>query len=88
MVDALHTFMLIYSEDGLAAARAWLKETGFEENQFFADLVRAAVYAIPRAKEKGMFVLPEAKTLESIRSTIFDEIPAPPELLPDLLLPI
>jgi hypothetical protein len=88
MVDALHTFMIIYAEDGLAAARAWLKETGFGDKPSFAGLVRAAIYAIPRARDKGVFVLPEAKTLESIRATIFDEILAPVEHLPDLVLPI
>jgi putative DNA methylase len=76
-VDALHTFMLVYDEDGLGAARAWLARTGYADDAKFHDLVRAALYAVPRTRAKDKFVLPEAQTLESIRANIFEDIAAP-----------
>jgi len=77
LIDALHALMLIYAEEGLAAAKAWLSRTGIGDDQKFRDLVEAAINAIPRVKEKGEFVRPEAAALEGLRSTIFDDIAAP-----------
>lgn len=79
LLDALHALMLTYEEDGLTAARAWLTRTGQTDSQQFRDLVEAALRAVPRTKEDGEFVRPEARTLESLRATLFDGIPAPPE---------
>ncbi len=77
LVDALHTLMLLYDEDGLHAARSWFERSGFADEPRFKDLVRAALHAVPRAKVKGSFVRPEAATLESLRATMFDEIDPP-----------
>jgi putative DNA methylase len=86
-LDALHALMVIYDEDGLGAAREWLIRTGKGEDRRFADLVEAAIRAIPRVKEKGEFVRPEARTLEGLRATLFDEIqpPTEPGLQPEQL---
>lgn len=81
ILDALHVLMLIYDEDGRKAAESWLGRTGMSSDQKFRALIEAALRAIPRTKEKGEFVRPEAKLLESIRSSMFDDIPAPPELV-------
>ena len=74
--------MLTYDEDGLAAARAWLARTGRADDARFSDLVEAAIHAVPRVKDKGEYVRPEARTLEGLRATLFDHIEAPAE--PDL----
>lgn len=79
MIDALHALMLTYDEEGLPAARAWLERTGKGDDQRFADLVGAALHAIPRVKDKGEFARPEARTLEGLRATLFEQIPAPAE---------
>jgi putative DNA methylase len=79
LLDRLHILMLLYDEDGLAAARAWLDRGGLADDQRFRDLFRAALHAIPRVKVKGEFVRPEAQTLESLRATLFDDVPAPAE---------
>ena len=71
--------MLVYDEEGLTAARAWLDRTGFADDGRFRDLVHAAIHAVPRVKEKGGFARPEAATLDSLRATLFDDIPAPPD---------
>ena len=69
--------MLVYDEEGLAAARSWLARTGLAEDPRFVDLVRAALYAVPRVKDKGEFARPEARVLDSLRATLFEQIPAP-----------
>jgi len=79
MLDALHAFMLTYEEDGAGAARAWLERTGHVGDSRFRDLVLAAVHAIPRVRQGEEFVRPEARALEGIRITLFDDIPAPAE---------
>lgn len=79
MLDALHALMLTYDDDGLAAAGAWLTRTAKADDPRFADLVEAAIGAVPRVREKGELVRPEARTLEGLRATLFDHIPAPPE---------
>ncbi len=77
LLDALHALMVTYDDDGLAAARAWLDRTGKADDQRFADLLRAALHAIPRVSDKGELVCPEARSLEGIRATLFEGIDAP-----------
>jgi len=81
-IDRLHVLMLIYDEDGLPAARAWLARTGMGDDTRFADLLQAALSAIPRVKDKGQFVRPEARILDSLRTALFDHIPLPVEKSP------
>jgi len=76
-LDRLHALMLVYDEEGLAAARAWLARTGLSDDSRFTDMVRAALNAVPRVKDKGSFARPEARILDSLRGTLFDQIPAP-----------
>lgn len=79
LIDALHALMLTYDEEGLPAARAWLERTGKGDDPRFADLVAAALHAIPRVRDKGEFARPEARTIEGLRATLFEQIPAPVE---------
>jgi putative DNA methylase len=79
MLDGLHALMLTYAEEGLGAARVWLNRTGKAGDSHFHDLVEAALHAIPRTKDKGEFVRPEARALEGLRATLFDDIAAPSE---------
>jgi hypothetical protein len=80
LVDALHALMLVYDEEGLASSRSWLAKTGKEDDERFDALVEAAVHAIPRTRDKdGEFTRPEARVLESLRSTLFDWIEPPVE---------
>jgi adenine-specific DNA methylase len=80
-VDALHALMLLYEEEGLGSARAWLTRTGREDDQRFEALVRAALHAVPRVKKDDRFVRPEAAALEGIRTTLFPQIEAPADPL-------
>jgi hypothetical protein len=69
--------MLVYEEEGLSATKAWLSRTGKADDQRLHDLVEAAIRAVPRVKDKGEFVRPEARALEGLRATLFDDIAAP-----------
>jgi adenine-specific DNA methylase len=78
MVDALHALMLTFDEEGLAAARRWLQHTGKGDDERFTALFEAALHAVPRARDKnGAFTRPEARILESMRSSLFDGVAAP-----------
>lgn len=78
-IDGLHALMLVHDEEGLSAARAWLRATGKGDDPKFAALFEAALHAVPRAREKGQFVRPEARILESLRASLFDHVAAPAE---------
>lgn len=77
LIDGLHALMLVYEEEGLGAARAWLGRTGKADDQKFHDLVEAVIHAVPRVKDEGEFARPEAAALEGLRATLFDDITAP-----------
>ncbi|MDD7920011.1 DUF1156 domain-containing protein [Actinomycetospora callitridis] len=79
LVDALHALMLVYEEDGVRAAQSWLDRHRFADETRFRELVRAALHAVPRRKQKGVFVRPEARILDSLRTSFFDDI----HMLPD-----
>ena len=81
-LDALHALMLVYDEDGLGAAQAWLDRTGRRDDQRFAALVEAALNAIPRVRKKDELIRQEARVLESMRQTLFPSIEPPPEPTP------
>jgi hypothetical protein len=78
-LDALHSLMLTYDEDGLRSARAFLARSGLGDQARFRDLFRAALWAIPRTKDKGVFARPEARVLEGMRAALFEDTPAPPD---------
>jgi len=81
-LDAVHTAMLVYEEDGARACEAFLKRTGLRSNPTFEAVVQALLHAIPRTKKKGAFIRPEAQLLEEMRLSFFPdlEVPAEPEL--------
>ncbi len=76
-LDRLHTLMLVYDGEGLAAARSWLARSGLNNDSRLHDLVEASLNAVPRSKLKGDFVRPEARILDSLRTALFDDIAVP-----------
>lgn len=80
LIDALHSFMLVYDEDGVGPATKWLDSTGLKDDSTFSALIVAAIHAVPRSRSGLDFVRPEARVLESIRASLYAEaIPAPVE---------
>ena len=85
MIDALHALMLVYEEDGTRAAQAWLNRHDLTDDVRFKELVGAAIHAVPRRKNKGVFVRPEARVLDSLRTSFFDDLDLPPDPDAELL---
>lgn len=83
MLDRLHALMLTYDEEGLAAGKAWLARTGMGDDPRFTDLVAAALHAIPRVRDKGVFARPEARILDSLRAAFFEQISTPVDEEPE-----
>ena len=79
LIDAIHTAMLVYEEDGSKACEAFLKQTGLRNDAQFKAGLQAMVNAVPRAKEKGKFKRPEAETLEALCHAFFEDISLPVE---------
>jgi hypothetical protein len=82
-IDAAHTAMLIYHEDGAGACDVFLQNRGLKRDTTFRAVLQALINAIPRTKVKGAFVRPEADVLDRMRLAFYaDELTAPPEEAP------
>ena len=79
-LDAAHTAMLVYNEDGSRACEAFLKRSGLLGDSTFKMVLQAMINAIPRTRDKsGQFIRPESRTLDDLRLNFFDDITAPAE---------
>ncbi|MBM4431117.1 MAG: hypothetical protein FJ026_12335 [Chloroflexi bacterium] len=78
-LDAAHTAMLLYEEDGAAACEAFLQRTGLRKDATFKACLQALLNAIPRTRDKGQFVRPEARVLDDMRAMWFEELVVPVE---------
>lgn len=87
LIDAVHTAMLVYEEDGGKACEVFLKRTGLLTDARFKAAIQALVNAVPRTKEKGVFKRPEAAVLESLCRAFFDDVQLPVEEAPILVAP-
>ncbi len=80
LIDALHTAMLLYEEDGARACDLFLTSRGLKKDAQFRAALQALLNAVPRTRVKGQFVRPEARALDALRLAFFaEEIPAPVE---------
>jgi len=83
-IDAAHTAMLIYAEDGAGPCEAFLRESGLRNDGTFKACLQALINAIPRTRVKGKFVCLEAEVLENMRLAFFDDLQAPVKEQPQL----
>jgi len=79
LIDAIHTAMLVYDEDGSKACEVFLKRAGLMNDAQFKAGLQALVNAVPRTKEKDKFKRPEAATLEALCLAFFEDISLPVE---------
>jgi adenine-specific DNA methylase len=87
-IDALHTAMMIYDEDGAGACDVFLMNRGLKQDTTFKAGLQALINTIPRTKIKGTFVRPEADVLDRMRLAFYaDEFTVPPEEEPELPRP-
>ena len=85
LIDAVHTAMMVYDEDGSGACDVFLRNAGLKNDGAFKACLQALINAIPRSRVKGKFVRPEAGTLENMRLAFFDDLQAPVEPEPPVL---
>jgi hypothetical protein len=78
-IDALHTVMYVADHDGLPAAKSLIDRAGLQSDVAFRACLQGLVNAIPRTKQKGEWVRPEAGTLDRICSLYFPEVELPPD---------
>ena len=81
-LDAVHTALLVYEEDGARACETFLKRAGLLNDSTFKACLQALLNAIPRARARGKFIRPEAEALEGLRLAFFEELEAPAEEAP------
>src|SRR5208283_5154398 len=80
LIDALHTAMMVYEEDGSKACQVFIDRHGLRNDSRIKALVQAAMQAIPTTRGKdGRFLRPEMTTLDALRDVIWDDLPAPTE---------
>lgn len=79
LIDAIHTAMLVYDEDGSKACEVFLKRAGLINDAQFKAGLQAMINAVPRTKEKDKFKRPEAATLEAVCLAFFEDISLPVE---------
>ena len=79
LLDAAHTAMLVYLEDGSEACRRFLARSGLLQDGRFRDCLQAMLNAIPRVRKRGEFVRPEATALDAMRLAFYPDLELPPE---------
>ncbi len=70
-IDAVHTAMLVYTEDGAGACDVFLLRSGLKRDITFKALLQSLINAIPRAQVKDQFVRPEAAVLDNMRLAFY-----------------
>jgi hypothetical protein len=78
-VNAAHTALMVYHEDGPKACEAFLRQSGLLRDSVFKALLQAMINAIPRRRLRGQFVRAEAEVLENLRLAFFDDLTVPVE---------
>jgi hypothetical protein len=88
LIDALHTAMMIYDEEGSKACQVFVDRQGLRTDSRTKALVQAMMEAIPTTRDKdGKFLRPEMTTLDGLRVLFWDDLPAPKEEEPPKLDP-
>jgi hypothetical protein len=84
LLDAGHTAMLIFDEDGTRTCERWLRQHGFDRDERFRALLQAMANAIPNARMKGKYIRPEMSLLDRMNDALGLGITFPVEPEPDL----
>ena len=79
VIDAVHTVLYVAAEDGLADAKALIDRAGLANDNRFLACAQGLVNAIPRTKDKGKWVRPEAGLLDALVTAYFPDIEVPDE---------
>lgn len=82
LIDAVHTAMLVYEEDGPKACEQFLKRNQLLTDDTFKACLQALINAIPRTRMKDRFARTEAETLDRLRQAFFEDLQVPVEESP------
>jgi putative DNA methylase len=86
LIDALHTAMMIYEEEGSKSCQVFADRKGLRNDSRIKALVQATMQAIPTTRGKdGRFLRPEMTTLDAMRVLLWEDLPAPKEEEPPKL---
>lgn len=66
LVDAVHTALHLTNQDGPAVAKQFLEKLGLTRDARFLAAVQGFLNAIPRTRQKGKWVVPEAGLLDEL----------------------
>ena len=83
-IDAAHTAMLLYRDEGAPVTEALLKRADLLRDPTFKSVVQALVNAVPRVRKNGKLVRPEARDLDGLRLAFFPDVEAPPDPAPSV----
>lgn len=78
-LDAVHTVLYIGRHDGMAQAKAVMDRLGLTDDPAFLATVQGLINAIPRAKLKGEWVVPEAGLLDTLAAAYLPDVVIPPQ---------
>jgi len=78
-VDAVHTVLYVADVDGLPAAKALIDRASLAQDGRFLACLQGLVNAIPRTRVKGVWVRPEAETLDRLCAAYFPDVEIPPD---------
>ena len=80
LIDAVHTAMLVYDEEGAKACQRFVDRRGLRTDGRVKALVQALMEAIPTTRDKdGQFLQPEIATLDALRVLFWNDLPPPKE---------
>ena len=79
IIDAVHTVLYVADVDGLPAAKTLIDKTGLAGDTRFMACLQGLVNAIPRTKNSGQWVRPEAGVLDALATAYFPDIEIPEE---------
>lgn len=83
LIDAMHTAMMIYDEEGSKACQVFVDRQGLRHDSRIKALAQAMMEAIPTTRDKsGEFLRPEMTTLDAMRMVFWEDLPTPKEDVP------
>ncbi|MHB8289263.1 MAG: DUF1156 domain-containing protein [Acidimicrobiales bacterium] len=77
IIDAVHTVLYVADVDGAREAKALIDRTGLASNSRFIACIQGLLNAIPRTKNQGQWVRPEAGLLDALVTAYFSDIEVP-----------
>jgi hypothetical protein len=84
ILDAAHTAMLIFEEDGAKACERWLRERGLDRDSRLRAVFQAMATAIPVTKKRGAYIRPEIDLLDRMNDALGLGVKIPSEPVPEL----